>query len=172
MSISTEFYAATTLAPSCAVAAVLIWAAISDVRYYLIPNTVSIIVAVGFVVTAVAMPRNALLADVAVAAAATIIGLVLFFTGRMGGGDVKLFASLSLWAGPVLIMPFTLVTCAAAFVVSLVMLSPLRALMPAAPSSAVALTGSDKGARRPMPFGVAIVAGGFYLVARRLADGH
>jgi prepilin peptidase CpaA len=80
----------------------------------------------------------------------------------MGGGDVKLFSALALWCGPSRLASFTLVTSLAGVAVALIMLSPLRRLAPAAPDEA------RSAARQPMPYGVAIAAGGVWLLAQYL----
>jgi prepilin peptidase CpaA len=67
----------------------------------------------------------------------------------MGGGDVKLLASTSVWAGPALVFPLLMVTALAGGLVAVGVLAARRR-------------------RSPLPYGVAIAAGGL-VVAQRLA---
>lgn len=155
-------------APAIGVAA-LVWAAVSDLRRYVIPNLTSAILLLGYVAVAIFAGIPFAIGGLAVALPVFGIGTGLFATNRMGAGDVKLLTVLALWAGPRLLGDFAIVTFLAASILSAFMLSPLGALMPAASSSALGITGSNVGVRRPLPFGVAIAAGGFYLMACFLA---
>ena len=154
-----------------AFAAASAWAAVSDFSRYIIPNASSLIIVLAFGAAAVSMPISFAFGGLAVGASVFLISAALFAAGRMGGGDAKLVASVSLWAGPTLFTSFAVAVCLSAFALSALMLSPLRTLLPAAPASAIQVTGSNTGVRRPMPFGIAIAVGGFYVLARRLLGG-
>lgn len=86
-------------------------AILSDLRELVIRNWISVAIVLSFVLyvsispTPVPWPEHLL-----VAAAAFFIGFVLFTLRWIAGGDVKLMAALSLWAGPDLILPFALLT--------------------------------------------------------------
>ena len=62
------------------------------------------------------------LAALGLAAAVFVVGLGLFARELIGGGDVKLLAALSLWAGPEQFVWFMLVTTLAGGVLSLISL--------------------------------------------------
>ena len=81
---------------------VMIYAALSDLRSYTLPNFISIILAVGaLAIFAVILPPFELLAwHLGVAAIVFVVGFILFMTGIFGGGDVKVISALALWFGP------------------------------------------------------------------------
>jgi len=144
----------------------LAWAAVSDFRRYLIPNSISLSVAVLYPAHVLASP---LAVDwqgaVVVAGAALATGFVLFALRYAGGGDVKLLAATALWAGPEKIVAFLLLTTIAGGVLAMIAGNHLRFLRPwpdgaAAPdeAAAVKLHGS-------VPYGIAIAIGGFWLAA-------
>ena len=113
-----------------------------------------------------------------------LIGLGLFAGNLIGGGDVKLIAALSLWAGPEHFVWFILITTMTGGVLSLISLWHRRwggligahlaalglaatgtsgAVLPEAPQS----TPSSAGAAT-LPYGVAIAAGGTAVVIQLL----
>jgi prepilin peptidase CpaA len=141
----------------------LVWAAVSDFRRFLIPNRVCALAAGGYLVALAGMPLHAWLAGLAAGAAVLAVGTLLFARGLVGGGDVKLAAVAALWAGPTLFSDFALVTGLAGIVLALVMLTPLRKHMPAAPDG-----DPTQGLRQPMPFGVALAAGGLWVALLHL----
>ena len=79
----------------------LIFAAISDIRGYVIPNWISVAILLLFVAHLPVYwpPVIALMTDTATAAFIFVIGLFLFARGLFGGGDVKLLSALTLWVG-------------------------------------------------------------------------
>jgi prepilin peptidase CpaA len=108
-----------------------------------------------------------------------VIGLGLFARDLIGGGDVKLIAALSLWAGPEQFVWFMLVTTLAGGVLSLVSLwyrrwgglidAHLAALglhtAPGrAPVAPEAPAGGSTARSVTLPYGVAIAAGGIAIV--------
>lgn len=145
-------------------ASALVLAAISDVRRYLIPNRYPIAIAVAYGVFALQQPVAQTLYGLAAGMLVLISGALLFARGLMGGGDVKLLASVSLWAGPALAAPFLFMTALSGAVLGLLWLTPLRRLMPAPPEGdavpADAATGLRARLRQPIPFGAAIAIGG------------
>lgn len=90
-----------------ALAGLLLWAAIGDLRAYIIPNWLNGVIAL------LALPWWLVLADgdgsrlldialtqSLIAVAAFAICAVLFALGAFGGGDVKMLAALLLWVPP------------------------------------------------------------------------
>jgi prepilin peptidase CpaA len=140
--------------------AALLWGAISDLRAYVIPNRVSALIVLAFVVAVALTPHIKLVDGLIGGAIGLTVGAALFALKWMGGGDVKLFAALSLWAGLSRLAPLALVTSLAGAVVSLVMISPLRRFAP--PPS----TEAQAAAAQPVPYGLAIAAGGLWLFAQ------
>lgn len=83
-------------------------AALTDLRSYRIPNRISLAIAAGypiFAITGGADWRSGLLAGAIVFA----IGVFLYSRDLMGGGDVKLLAAVSLWAGTDLVLPMVVI---------------------------------------------------------------
>lgn len=80
----------------------MIYAALSDLRSYTLPNFISIIlVAAVAVIFAIIQPPLEMIGwHIGVAAIVFVIGFIMFMTGILGGGDVKVIAALALWFGP------------------------------------------------------------------------
>lgn len=86
----------------CAIATLVLLAlaAGSDLRRRLIPNQLPIAIAACFGLATIAEPpASALLPAIAAASAVFAAGLGLFAANLLGGGDVKLLAATTLWAG-------------------------------------------------------------------------
>ncbi len=153
-----------------AVAAIaLAWGAVSDLRAYEIPDAVSIVVCLTFFPFAFLTRGAPVWPSLATAGAVLAVGVLLFARGWMGGGDVKLLTAAAVWCGPTLLPGFGFVTGFAGALLAVLLLTPLRRLLPAPPAVAVALTGGHTALRQPMPFGVAIAAGGAWVLAQRAA---
>jgi prepilin peptidase CpaA len=88
-------------------------------------------------------------------------GAGAFALGALGGGDVKLLAAASLFAGPALMADFLLVTAIVGGVLGAAILSGAP-LGPARPASEAAL---DTRLGRGLPYGPAIAAGGLWVAA-------
>ncbi len=146
--------------------ALLAWAAWSDFQIYQIPNRICLAIAAlypAYALTA-GLPAITILWALAIALAAFVAGAGLFAARIMGGGDVKLIAASALWAGPTLILPFLLATGLAGGVLASVLWiaerrrgrpEPVGAAAPA--TDLLPATGTI-----PLPYGVAIAAGGLY----------
>ena len=150
----------------------LLGAAFADLRQYLIPNRYPAAIAIAYVIYATGHPLEQGLWGLAAGFVALVLGAVLLATGIMGGGDAKLLAAAMLWAGPSLATSFLTVTAFAGAAIALAWLTPLRRLMPAAPSfpehaSPAPDSVSPLWARmsQPVPYGVAISVGGIHLAA-------
>ncbi len=142
----------------------LIAAAVTDLRRFIIPN--SLVVAllalwpVWVALNGFAPVGAALLSALAV----FLLGAGLFSFGFMGGGDVKLLTVLALWAGmdglDGLIV-LLLLTSVAGGALSILWLSSWR-------HKIAPLIGWAEGLRdnKHIPYGVAIAAGGFSVTKR------
>lgn len=95
----------------------------------------------------------------AIAIALLIVGAVAFAIGALGGGDVKLLAASSLFAGPAYLVEFLLVVALAGGALSLVALMGLAVGTPSA---------RDNGRHRRVPYGPAIATGGLAVVLVRI----
>jgi prepilin peptidase CpaA len=140
----------------------LAWAAASDVARYEIPNRACGLVAVGFGLAAIGAPAGPSLAGLVTGLAVLALGLLAFWRGWLGGGDVKLAAVIALWAGPGRLSDFSLATALAGLALAAVMLSPLRRLLPQPPRSVA------QDFRQPMPFGAPLAAGGLWVAIAHL----
>jgi prepilin peptidase CpaA len=137
--------------------ALLIWAAASDMQRYLIPNRICLSLLVLYPGYAVGLTPAEIGIAAAIAASVFMVGAGLFSFGIMGGGDVKLLAATSLWAGAAYFPTFLILTAAAGGVLALWWGPVLRFFFPT-----VALATAANG-RPAIPYGVAIAAGGLFV---------
>ncbi|HWE99025.1 MAG TPA: prepilin peptidase [Caulobacteraceae bacterium] len=161
--MKTAFDTVAIAAPALAMGA-LAWCAITDLRTYTIANWACAAVALLWVVST-AMRHEDALGPLLVSSCILLGGVALFARGLMGGGDVKLLPAAALWAGPHGLAAFSIVAGLTAAAVALLILSPARRLLPAPPAG---LAADTDPLQRPMPFGVAISAGGLWAVANHL----
>lgn len=176
-----------------AFAGLLVQAAVQDWRSYTISNrTVMAVVATfALFMTAqgilpeharlVAAPLEHLWKAVLLALVVFAVAAGLFAARVMGGGDVKLMAAVTLWAGPQWTAPFLLLTAIAGGLVTLVVM--LQALVRPGAAEVGAETEAAAGPASPnvnplrtkmqnvkVPYGLGISAGGL-MVAWFLAKG-
>lgn len=139
-------------------------AAFSDVRSLTIPNRYCLAIVLIYpiyVVTAespVAWTAGLVVAGVVLAA-----GFLLFALGRMGGGDAKLLAAVSLWAGTELLLDFLLLTALAGGVMALFLWLNHRWSRSPSLVAFAATQASPEFARQPMPYGLAVFVGAVYV---------
>jgi prepilin peptidase CpaA len=135
-------------------AAALIAAAASDLRSYEIPDSLNAAIGILYFAYAMSAPGRIDFAGACVIALIVfLVGVALFSAGAFGGGDVKLLAVTTLWAGPALILPFLVLTALVGGVLSLVVLLRMQ----------VVGHGMPRTAKPNVPYGVAIAAGGLYV---------
>lgn len=141
--------------------ALMIFAAWSDTVSYIIPNRISIMLAVAFVPAALAVgqPIGEIGMGLAVGVAALVIAVGMFAAGWIGGGDAKLFAAAALWLGLPGAPAFVMFTALAGGAMALLLMnarSPwLRSYFAAGPGWLARLAAPDAG----IPYGVAIAIG-------------
>ncbi|MEO1092653.1 MAG: prepilin peptidase [Pseudomonadota bacterium] len=141
----------------------LLAAAVTDLRFRVIPN---LLVAALLLIFAIAVLFGDATADVlgALLGAGSVFvaGAVLFAFGAMGGGDVKLMSATALWAAPDRLLEYLLVTTLAGGALAIVVLVMHRARM--------AIAGGVSGSMSiaTVPYGVAIAAGGIWILSDRL----
>jgi prepilin peptidase CpaA len=158
----------------------LVVSAVSDVLHRRIPNSMPMIVAVSFLIAGAASPdRVDLIGGLWVAGLIFIVGFVGFALGKIGGGDVKLMAAVGLWAGPAAAIDYLVLTGLAGGALALLYLLPeiahamtwLRATAERHVPSLQAV--ADKGDVKVngLPYGVAIAAGGMFVLWSRYWPG-
>jgi prepilin peptidase CpaA len=114
-----------------AFAGLLIAVAISDVRRLTIPNRYSVAVVLLYPFYVVAAPHGVDWMDGAMVGSISLaIGFLLFAMRFAGGGDVKFFAAVSLWAGSHLLMDLVFTTAIVGGVVALAMIIHRRLTAP------------------------------------------
>jgi prepilin peptidase CpaA len=153
-----------------AFAILLIGAGWQDLRTLRIANRVSLATVAAFSLWAaagVALGRMSA-ATVAISIACSLVVFVIaasgFAAGVVGGGDVKLLSAASLFAGPAHLIDFLIVTAMVGGVLGLAFVAGVP-IGPAAPAG----DGTAR-ARRSLPYGPAIAAGGLWVVAALYAS--
>lgn len=153
-------------------------AAYKDVLERRIPNRLTGALAALYPVYVLVSPTPVdWLAAVGLAFAVFVVGLGLFARELIGGGDVKLLAALTLWAGADQFVWFILVTTLAGGALALITLwyrrwgpvieAHLGMLRAAATGRAHAFSETPPGAAEraeTLPYGVAIAAGGIAII--------
>jgi prepilin peptidase CpaA len=157
-------------------------AALTDIRERRIPNRLTGALAALYPVYVLVSPVPvAWPAALGLATVVFLIGLGLFARELIGGGDVKLIAAVSLWAGPEHFVWFMLITTLAGGALSLISLcyrrwsGVIEAHLAALGLAAIGGLGGivseaprsgPTAASHPatLPYGVAIAAGGIALI--------
>ena len=144
--------------------ALLCAAAWSDVRSLTIPNRYTLAIALLFPIhmLPIGQPVDWLIA-LAVGSGMLALGFLLFALRILGGGDAKLMAAVSLWAGLEHLPEFVLLTSLSGGGMALLLW--LRARLDRSPSIAAVMTSAvdSNFTKQPMPYGVAIGVGGVYV---------
>ncbi|MGE5563929.1 MAG: prepilin peptidase [Bacillota bacterium] len=142
-----------------ALAAILVVAAVIDVRTFTISNRLNLTVALLAPVywASVALsPWPGVAVQLAAAATVFVVMAGAFYAGMMGGGDVKLAAAIALWFSPFTTLRFLVLTSLAGGVLTLVV---------------VALHRARKREGRPeIPYGVAIAFGALAILTQRFLN--
>jgi len=141
-------------------AGVVTWAAISDLRSNIIPNSVNVALFVLWTCWVVSGADVQIWYALGIGAAIFLLGAVLFHFGQMGGGDVKLLTVLGIWAGPAYVFPFLVHVAFAGGILTMAWVVNGRIVAPALGR----VDQSDD--KRTVPYGVAIAAGAYLLLAR------
>ena len=148
-------------------AALLVLAAFEDLRRLVIPNAITLSLCVLWPLYTLATPSLfGLLGSLGCALIVFLVGAVCFSRGYLGGGDVKLLAAATLWAGPVGTPPLLVLTGVLGGMLALFLLIPpgahiaslARAKLGPADAPATA------GAPTPVPYGIAIAAAALIVV--------
>lgn len=166
------------MVPAIALTGLLALAAWRDVLTRIIPDRIVLIVAAIGIAVRAAAGWSPLLLSAATAAAVFVVLLAFAMRGWLGGGDVKLAAAVALDLPPAATWDFLFITIQAGGLLGLVYVASRR-LAPS-PSPATAARTSPAActlparfraveARRlrrggPLPYGVAIAAGGILVL--------
>ena len=144
----------------CAIlAAMLLWAAVIDIRTRIIANRLNLAIAVMaplfWYATGVELWPDAAI-RVGVAIAVFMLFAVAFQMGAMGGGDVKLAGALALWFPPGATLLMIVIVSLAGGVLTAIVMVEHRV---------------RKIEERPeVPYGVAIAFGALWLLAQRFLN--
>lgn len=164
-----DLSAATAEFTILAFAGLLVAAAASDWRSLTIPNRYSLALVALFPSYAIAMGGNVeWTLHLAVAALAFSLGFVLFALRLCGGGDVKLFAAAALWAGPSLLLPLVYYTAISGGFMALVLWVHHRIQRAGIPANLLFAKSEEGFSKQPMPYAVAIAAGGLFVALQLL----
>ena len=150
------------LVPLAGFAGLMATAAFEDCRRLIIPNGLILGLCIlwpAHVATAPALTLAAAGFAALSAVAVFTAGALLFSRGLIGGGDVKLLAAATLWAGPGATLPLLFLTGLLGGVLCLLLLSPVGALIAAARPTPGDPSGDPARPKRVLvPYGVAIAA--------------
>jgi prepilin peptidase CpaA len=144
----------------------LVVAALGDVTRFRISNRLNILLALLYLPAAIWMGSDGVtvLWHLGAGAAVLVVGILLFATGVIGGGDVKLLAASSCWVG-FANLPLFLITVALAGGVLALALIVLRWAL-ADRISPTATLARLLGRSRDVPYGLAIAIGGLVTLPR------
>jgi prepilin peptidase CpaA len=140
-------------------AAILVVAAVIDVRTFTISNRLNLTVALlapAYWVSIALSPWPGVAIQLAAGAAVFTLLAGAFYAGMMGGGDVKLAAALALWFSPSGTVKFLVFTSLAGGVLTLALVAWHRA--------------RKREGRPQIPYGVAIAIGGLAILAQRFLN--
>ncbi|MCP4395185.1 MAG: peptidase [Alphaproteobacteria bacterium] len=155
-----------TLTTQYALAALLLYAAIIDIKTYTIANWISIVIIALFPIILFlnqGLEFMTLLSHLGAGLAMLLFGAGLFATGAFGGGDAKLIAALAVWLGWKALMPFLLIMSVVGglFTVIILTIRKLDLFKETKQEWLIKMRKKDRG----VPYGVAIsIAGIFYFL--------
>jgi prepilin peptidase CpaA len=136
-------------------AALLVVAAVIDVRTFTISNRLTLAVALLaplYWLSIALAPWPGIAIQVAAAAVVFLLMAGAFYAGMMGGGDVKLAAALALWFPPAATIQFIVLMSLAGGVLTIGLVVWHRA--------------KRREGRPEIPYGVAIAVGGLAILAQ------
>lgn len=140
-------------------AAALVWIAVVDIRTYTISDGINLAIALlapvyWWAAGVPLWPNAAMQAGMAVLVFLFFAGA--FYLNVMGGGDVKLAGALALWFTPYDTLRLIVIMSIAGGLLTLIVVGVHRA--------------RKKQGRPEVPYGVAIAAGGMWLLAQRFLN--
>src|SRR5262245_15572251 len=100
------------------------YAIVSDIRHLKIPNLVSGILALGFLLyCALFWPNVDILPHFQITLVVFVLSFLFYYFRWLGAGDVKFLTALSLWMGPVHIFAFVMLMSVVGSLLALLILS-------------------------------------------------
>lgn len=154
-------------------AVVMAIAAYEDFRRLVIPNLLPVILCVTWPLHFAASPSllggssvNGCAAAIGCALAVFLVGAALFARGYLGGGDVKLLATATLWAGAVGTPSLLVLTGILGGALTLFLIMPFGAQLAAAGRALLAPSAmsADPNAAKSVPYGVAIAGAALIVI--------
>ena len=142
-------------------------AAFEDFRRLVIPNLLPIALCLLWPVYFAAAPTlYGGLAAIGCAAAVFFAGAILFAGGWLGGGDVKLLAAVTLWAGPAGTPTLLVTTSVLGGVMALFLLMPFGSQLAASARLMLGQIPLDHqiGSGVPVPYGIAIAGAALIVI--------
>ena len=145
----------------------LLTAAVFDISRFIIPNVVSAVLIVAFVAAAVLLPQSEPWWSYPAAALIVFgVGVVGYAFKIMGAGDIKLLTAVSLWAGLAELLDLLVMVAVSGGIIALLLIVLRRLLF-----YGMVSVGTSENVRlptilvtgAPVPYGVAIAAGGIWL---------
>jgi prepilin peptidase CpaA len=140
-----------------------------DMLTMTIPNRISLILIATFLAAAplAGLSMHQFLMHLGAGALVLAVGFVLFATGKIGGGDVKLLAASSLWLGFDQLLPYLMAVTVLGGVLALGFVL-IRYLFPEgsfrAPAWVLRLQSKETG----IPYGLAIAGGALWLYPKTM----
>nr|WP_304168201.1 prepilin peptidase [Lonsdalea britannica] len=161
----------------------LLWCVGSDLLQRRIPNRAVLMLLLGWIAVGIltailagttVRPATAMLHALPGAAVVFVVGFLLFLTGRLGAGDVKMMSVLCLWVGSGQQLAFVMVTALAGGVLALIL--PLLNTIP--PALALGIDNLNRRLHlniasptvlpadlsQGLPYGIAIAFGAAYIL--------
>jgi prepilin peptidase CpaA len=148
-------------------AALMLLAAFEDLRRLIIPNALTLSLCVLWPLYALVTPTLfGLLGSLICAIAVFLVGALCFSRGYLGGGDVKLLATATLWAGPIGTPALLMLTGVLGGVLALFLLMPPGAYIATQARAKLgpADAPSTAGTSTPVPYGIAIAASALIVI--------
>jgi prepilin peptidase CpaA len=155
-----------TLISQYIIAAILLYAAIMDIKTYTIENWISVVIIALFPIILFlnqGLEFSVLFSHLGTGLVMLLVGAGLFASGAFGGGDAKLIAAISVWLGWKPLMPFLLIMSFAGGLLTLVILliRKLNLFKDTKHEWLQKMREKDRG----IPYGVAIsIAGIFFFI--------
>lgn len=164
-----DLSAATAQFTILAFAGLLIMAAASDCRSLTVPNRFSLALLALYPSFVIASGGNIdWMSGLLYAGIAFALGFVLFALRICGGADAKLLAAVTLWAGPALFVPMLFYITMTGGLLALALWVRHKMLRAATPAAVFFVSSDPAFAKQPMPYAVAIAAGGLFVALRLL----
>lgn len=140
-------------------AAILIFAAVTDLRTFTISNRLNLTIALLAPIywwSAALSPWPGVAIQLGAGAAVFLLLAMAFYAGMMGGGDVKLAAAVALWFSPAVTLKFLVFMSLAGGVLTLAVVAWHRF--------------KRRDGRPEIPYGVAIAFGALAILTQRFLN--